>query len=147
MQPQSIADLKSAVPQILEEAPYIDVLILFGSRARGSDTEASDWDFAVLYNEEMRKQYQKGSWAWLRLWTILERVLDLPEDKIDLVDLRTCSDVLAHCIAQDGKVIYEKNVGEFERFQKKALKSESELKAYRQSVREKVYAALQRWKG
>ncbi|PSB67456.1 hypothetical protein C7B61_06060, partial [filamentous cyanobacterium CCP1] len=34
-QPRSLEDLQSALPQILEQAPYIKLLVLFGSRARG----------------------------------------------------------------------------------------------------------------
>jgi len=146
MPPQSFNDLKPVISRILEQVPYLKLLVLFGSRARGDADENSDWDFAVLYDEELRKHYEKGGLDWLRLWTVLEKVLDLPDNKVDVVDLGHCSPLLAHFVARDGTVLFEEEAGEFERFRQRALKSEAELKAYRQAVREKVRSALQKWK-
>ncbi len=146
MPPQSFDDLKSVISCILEQVPYLKLLVLFGSRARGDADENSDWDFAVLYDEELRKHYEKSGLDWLRLWTVLEKVLDLPDNKVDVVDLGHCSPLLAHFVARDGTVLFEEEAGEFERFRQRALKSEAELKAYRHAVREKVRSALQRWK-
>ncbi|MCY7393637.1 MAG: nucleotidyltransferase domain-containing protein, partial [Leptolyngbyaceae cyanobacterium CAN_BIN12] len=60
MPPQAIADLQSAIPQILEQVPYLRLLVLFGSRARGDHFPSSDWDFALLFDEELRQQYEPG---------------------------------------------------------------------------------------
>jgi predicted nucleotidyltransferase len=35
MKPQTIDDLQAAIPKILEQVPYLKLLVLFGSRARG----------------------------------------------------------------------------------------------------------------
>jgi uncharacterized protein len=142
----SIDDLKSKIPQILEQVPYLATLVLFGSRARGEEQEGSDWDLAVFCDEEMRKQYKHDGWGNDRLWFVLGQVLGLTEDEIDLVELRSCSGILAHHIAQDGLVIYEKTAGKFEKFRQAMLKSPSELKLYRQNVRAKVHEALGRWR-
>jgi uncharacterized protein len=74
---------------------------------------------------------KKNSWGWLRGWSIIQRELDLPDDDIDVVDLSKCSNLLAHAIARDGKLLYEKEPGEFEQFRQRALMSGAELKAIR----------------
>lgn len=142
----SLNDLVTLAPLVAEQVPYLQLLMLFGSRARGDSNKESDWDFAVLYDATLRKEYEKEGWDWLRIWKILEDVFDLPENEVDCVILNDCSDIVAHSVAHDGKLLYEKEKGDFERFQKSALKTDSELKAYRQAVRKKVRAALERWK-
>ncbi|MBW4525068.1 MAG: nucleotidyltransferase domain-containing protein [Phormidium tanganyikae FI6-MK23] len=42
MKPQLIADIQAAIPQILEQVPYLKLLVLFGSRARGNGFPSSD---------------------------------------------------------------------------------------------------------
>ena len=50
MPPQSSADIQAAIPQILEQVPYLKLLVLFGSGARGDAFPSSDWDFALLFD-------------------------------------------------------------------------------------------------
>jgi predicted nucleotidyltransferase len=52
-----LADLIAKIPQILEQIPYLKLLVLFGSRARGDHDPKSDWDFAFLCDEELHKQH------------------------------------------------------------------------------------------
>lgn len=142
----SLDDLVTLAPFVAEQVPYLQLLILFGSRARDDSNKESDWDFAVLYDEILREEYEKNGWDWLRIWRILEDVFDLPEDKVDCIILNECSDIIAHTVARDGKLLYEKEKGAFESFQQRASKTNAELKVYRQTVREKVRSALKRWK-
>jgi predicted nucleotidyltransferase len=144
---QSIDDIKVKIPELLQEVPYLKLLVLFGSRATGSHQKDSDWDFALLFDEELRQQYEPGGgWNCYRSWMILQRLLDLGDEEMDWVDLKDASEILAHSIARDGLVLYEKSPGCFEAFQHVALKSQAELKLYRQSVRAKVQDALTRWR-
>jgi uncharacterized protein len=145
MQPQTLDDIKSAIPGILEQVPYLKLAVLFGSRARGDHDASSDWDIAVLYDEDQRKEYEKGGWDWLRGWSILQKELELPDDGIDVVDLGRCSNILSHAIARDSKLIYERELGEFEQFRQRALMGKAELKAFRQEKRLEVRAALKEW--
>ncbi len=141
----SIDDLKLFVPKILEKLPYLKLLILFGSRARGDNNFGSDWDFAVLYDQELRQHYEHGSWDFVKGWIVLEQILQLPEDQIDFVILNECSDLLAHVIARDGKLLYEQESGEFEVFRKKSLKTNSELKQIEQQEKNFLDLELQKW--
>lgn len=126
--------------ELAEKNPYLKLLVLFGSRGRGNNDSNSDWDFAVIYDKKL------SGWDSLEVWSVLAKEFDLPENKIDVVNLEQCSPWLAHAIARDGKLLFEQEHGEFARFKQRSLKSEAELKAYQQAVKEKVRTALQRWK-
>ena len=142
----SIADLKSDLPQILEQVPYLKLLVLFGSRARSDNRASSDWDFALLFDEELRQQYESGGgWYCYRSWGVLQQILGLGDDAIDWVDLKNASELLAHEIAQDGVVIYESEPGIFQQFQQKSLLTPQQLKAIRQEQKAEIAAALQKW--
>ena len=142
-QPQSISDLKSEIPQILAQIPYLKLLVLFGSRARGDNTEFSDWDFAALYDEDIRQQHAQG-WKGFELWNVLIHLLKVGDDDIDLVELQQCSPWIAHSIARDGVILFEAEPNIFREKKKNSLKTEEEQKAYRQAVRVKVQATLKR---
>lgn len=124
-----ILDQKSE--QVSAKIPYLKMLVLFGSRARGDNQENSDWDFAVLYDEELREPILKqNAWRWLEAFHILGEIFGLNDDNMDIVELNRCSPLIAHYVARDGKVIYEKLPGEFENFQRHHLMSDAELKQY-----------------
>ncbi|MFM2432850.1 MAG: hypothetical protein RLZZ511_4064 [Cyanobacteriota bacterium] len=147
MRHESIDDVKAKIPELLEQVPYLKLLVLFGSRARGDNQASSDWDFAMLFDEDLRQQYElRGGWDRYRSLTILQSLLDLGDDEFDWVDLKNAPAITAHCIARDGVVLYENTEGCFESFRQTALKSQAELKMYRQNVRAKVHDALERWR-
>jgi uncharacterized protein len=142
-----MSTLKSlqAVSDTLAEAhPGLNLLVLFGSRARGEDDPSSDWDFAFLSDSDLAN----CSPFWFPgsdLLHTLSHLLHISDEKLDIVNLSNCSEILAHFIARDGQVVYEKTPGAFTQFQHHALKSEAELKAFRHTQRKLVRYALQRW--
>lgn len=146
MKPQTADDLRSAIPKILEQVPYLKLLVLFGSRARGDNFPSSDWDFALLFDEDLRKQYEsRGGWEQFRSWGILQQVLGLGDKEMDWIDLKDASDLLAHAIARDGVVIYEREPGLFEQFRQKSLMTPQQLKAIRREQKATIAAALKQW--
>lgn len=145
MKIQSITDLKECFYQLPEKIPYLKMLVLFGSRATGRTHANSDWDFATLYDEEIRKTLITNPFAWFEVPTIISQVLEIPDNKVDVVELNNCSPIIAHFVARDGKLIYEKEPGEFNNFRKRALKSDLEMKEIRKTLREKIEVGLQRW--
>lgn len=138
-----LSSLTAASIHIAEQHPTLKLLILFGSRARGDHAPSSDWDIAYLSDPSPGKGTTWFPGADLIL-TLSEQG-QIPGDLIDLIDLSTCSDILAHFIAQEGKLIYEREPGEYERFRQQSLKAPAELKQFRQTQRDKVLQALERW--
>jgi uncharacterized protein len=146
MQPVLVTDIRSAIPKILEQVPYLKLLILFGSRARGEHFPSSDWDFALLFDEELRQQYEVGGgWNCYRSWIAIQRVLGLGDDEIDWVDLKSASELLAHAIARDGVVIYESEPDIFSQFRQANLKTDMELKAINRELRDEINRRLKEW--
>jgi predicted nucleotidyltransferase len=141
----TLEELKALSPQFFRKIPYLKMLVLFGSRATGKTHADSDWDFATLYDEEIRKTLSTNPFAWFEVPTIISQILQIPDNKVDVVELNSCSPIIAHFVARDGKLIYEKEPGEFNNFRKRALKSDLEMKEIRKTLREKIEAGLQRW--
>lgn len=137
--------LKAASRTFASVYPELKLLVLFGSRARGENDPLSDWDFAFLLTPEGSASQTPFWFPGAELLSRLSQLLHVSEDIIDLVNLNTCSDILAHFVARDGQVIYEKTPGEFAQFQQQALKTREELKEFRQMQREQVHRALERW--
>ena len=73
-----------------------DRVILFGSRAKGTNTDRSDIDIAVR--------------GVKNIWELQEKLEEIPTlYKIDLVDLDTCKNqLLMEDIEQYGREIYKK---------------------------------------
>ncbi|OZH51424.1 DNA polymerase [Hydrocoleum sp. CS-953] len=146
MKTESFSDLKKLSPQLPEKIPYLKMLVLFGSRARGDTHAKSDWDFAALYDEEIRKKMMgDNAFAWFEVPQKLGDFFNLNSDNIDVVELRNYSSTISHFVARDGKLLYEDKPGLFKDFRKQALKSDLELQEIRKALRAKVEANLQRW--
>ncbi len=128
----SIDDVKAKIPELLEQVPYLKLLVLFGSRARGDNRPSSDWDFALLFDEELRQEYEVGGgWNCYRSWTILQKLLDLGDDEMDWIDLKNASELLAHSIARDSFVIYQDEPSYFYDFQQRSLLNSQRLRLIR----------------
>ncbi|MBO1350474.1 MAG: hypothetical protein EBE86_025250 [Hormoscilla sp. GUM202] len=70
--------------------PDIKLLVLFGSRA--TVHPGSDWDFAVLYDQELLRARMKNSWYWLEIDRLLTQMLpSIPMTKIDVAELNHCN--------------------------------------------------------
>lgn len=126
---------------LLQEIPYLKMLILFGSRARGDTHPNSDWDFAVLYDEELRRKTVEG-FGWFRDIGIIGDCLNLNSDNIDVVEIQNCSELMSHHIARDGKLIYEQEPGLFEDFKKNSLLSQNKIDDIINKSRTRVYQFL-----
>lgn len=128
-----IEELRELSQQLPDKIPYLKMLVLFGSRATGKNQTNSDWDFAVLYDEDKRNYYTKeNTGALFELPILIGEVLQINSDQIDIVELNHCSWLVSHFVARDGILIFEKDFGGFEYFRLTSLRSESELKKFRQ---------------
>jgi predicted nucleotidyltransferase len=140
-----LEQLRAANQTFALEHPDLRMLVLFGSRARGEEDPSSDWDFAFLSDPDHSVNRKPFWFPGSELLGTLSNLLHISNDEIDIVDLSGCPDILAHFVARDGQLIYERTPGEFTQFQQRALKTKSALKEFRHSQREQVRQALQRW--
>ncbi|MEH2166938.1 MAG: nucleotidyltransferase domain-containing protein [Nostoc sp.] len=146
MKTPTITELRELAQQLPEKIPYLKMLILFGSRATGNINAKSDWDFAVLCDQEKREAYVKDNgFLWFELPMVLGKQFNINSDQIDILELNHCSWLIAHFVARDGIMMFEKYPGEFETFRLNSLKSESELKKFRQEQHKKIEIALDKW--
>lgn len=88
-----------AIRSYLSTAP-IDKVWLFGSFARGEQTEQSDIDLLV--------QFTKGIRLGLRYFRILNDLEALSKRKIDLVEISTLDARVAPFVNKDCILIYER---------------------------------------
>jgi uncharacterized protein len=146
MNTQSLFDMKILASRLPEKIPYLKMLVLFGSRATGKTHAKSDWDFATLYDENKRKAcIGDRAFAWFEVPQNLGEVFEINSDEIDVVELNRCSSLIAHFVARDGKLLYESEPGEFERFKQNALMSDLELKQTEWELRNQVELFLKEW--
>jgi len=87
----------------------LELLVLFGSRARGEARHGSDWDFGYLADKRFDP-----------LDLLPPLVTALGTDRIDLVDLRRAGALLRFRAARDGRPIFEARPGRFQEFQLEA---------------------------
>ncbi len=84
-------------------------------------------------------------YGFIEAYSVISKVLGINSDDIDIVDLGNCSEILAHRIARDGVLLYEKNKGLFTSFQKKALMSDIQVQQSRRARIDNIKLSLKRW--
>jgi len=77
----------------------IKLIILFGSRAKGTAGKTSDYDVAVLADRPLQLEDKFG------LSQDLAKEYGYNEDKIEIVDLWSAPPLLQHEIAKHGKLL------------------------------------------
>jgi predicted nucleotidyltransferase len=94
-----------------QKFPELRLLVLHGSRARGTFHVGSDWDFGYLADRGLDELGLRASLS-----------LSLGTNDVDLVDLRRASAVLRYRVAAEGKSVLERKGDEFERFALDAIR-------------------------
>ncbi len=98
----SIDTLKNAFTSA--EADFIEVALLFGSRALERQHPRSDYDFALLMNENSDAPWGVKAKAY----NLIEDLLGLDSCDIDIVDLKNADPVVKESI-KEGYVILKGN--------------------------------------
>ncbi len=146
MKTPTIEELKVLSQKLPEKIPYLKMLILFGSRARGDTHAKSDWDFAALYDRKIRDEFCKDSgFGWFEVPGIIEEVFSINSDNINIVELSRASPLIAHFVARDGKLLYEKEPGEFDRFKQQSLMSDLEMQDLEHNLRQRINKFTKDW--
>ena len=89
-----------ALTEKLKQYPYVQKVMLYGSRARGDEDERSDIDLAVTCPGATRQE-------WTHLWSEAEDMRTLYF--IDLVRLDEASEGLQKRILDEGITLYERH--------------------------------------
>ena len=106
--PDSIFD---ALASTARAARGLDLLILYGSRARGGARGGADWDFGYLADETAD------------LPALLAALVEvLQDDRVDLVDLRRASGLLRYRVARDGRLVHESAADLFDSYRLEAVR-------------------------
>jgi len=86
----------TGLARMAHATPGLQLLLLFGSRARGEARPDSDWDFGYLAEPNVD------------LPALLSAIIDtVGSDRVDLVDLSRAGGLLRFRAARDGRVIME----------------------------------------
>ncbi len=80
------------------------MVVLFGSQVNGNANKNSDYDITVLTVRE--KNIAKNLKDYNEVLFFLVEALQIPEEKIDLTDLRTADPLLLHEIFENSELIY-----------------------------------------
>jgi len=96
------------VIQMAEKSSNIDVLWIYGSRAKLTAQENSDYDFAVAFASMPKNAWDKRLQSEMLALDWCES-LDLPEKKISVADINQVPLPLAMSIITTGKVLLVKN--------------------------------------
>ena len=119
--PDSVLD---AVAATARATAGLDLLILFGSRARGNARPGADWDFGYLADAAADIP-----------GLLAAQVEALEDDRIDLVDLDRASGLLRYRAARDELLVYEATPELFDRYRLQAAQSGATTRRFRTRVR------------
>jgi predicted nucleotidyltransferase len=110
----------------------LDLIVMFGSQARGQSTSNSDTDIAVRSSRELSRDDE------LQIATALDKLFL----NVDLCDIRKASPLLLGAIGQDAKLIYQRGESLLEEFKIFAWNQYMDFKPQLDLVRERNKAAI-----
>ena len=82
---------------LISKLPHLKLIYLFGSQVNNTATSHSDIDIAVLCD---------GSLEPLKLWEFSQQLAIKFNRDVDLIDLASCSTVLAMQVIQNGVLLF-----------------------------------------
>ncbi len=100
-------DMAANLIELAQQDRCITALWLYGSRALGNEHAESDYDLAVLFADwcanalERRLRPEELALEW-------QQQCGLPDDKLSIVDIGSCSIPLAWSVLTQGKLLVDK---------------------------------------
>jgi predicted nucleotidyltransferase len=110
----------------------LNLIVMFGSRARGQSTANSDTDIAVRSTRGLSREDE------LQIATALDRLFP----NVDLCDIRKASPLLLGAIGQDAKLLYQQHESLFEEFKIFAWNQYMDFKPQLDLIRERNRAHI-----
>ena len=95
----------------------VDLIVLFGSRAKGRQTPTSDWDLGITFRQKPNQPLRL-----FELDALLAPLVGCSSDVIDVVDLEHCSYLLQRVVTEEGRLLFERRPGLFLSFCSRAIR-------------------------
>jgi predicted nucleotidyltransferase len=108
-----------------ESQADVAVAFLFGSRAR-EESSPSDWDFALCFNGDGFTQLERLA-RLEQLKSGLAEKLQVPAQRIDLVDLNRAPLGLRITVAEEGRILKGSRSLDLFRFYQRAWRAQEEF--------------------
>jgi predicted nucleotidyltransferase len=124
---------RDRLADIGNECPEVRLIVLFGSVALGRARADSDVDIGVVCDRAADLD---------ALYVALAPRLQT--GRLDLVDLTHAGPLLAFQVARSGLLLFERELGEFRRFQSLASRRYADTKKLRDAQRRAIQAFLER---
>ena len=96
----SLEELKNGFSS--QPLKYIDIALLFGSRAIGEEHARSDYDFAILVRDD---SIDEGWGVYSKVWSDVAQVFGLNEVDYDIIDLSKVTAEMRSSIKKGYKVL------------------------------------------
>jgi len=125
-------EITSKIIDILKDIDK-DFIYIFGSISKGVSTESSDVDIAF---------YSKKDYDPFEIFMLAQDISREIRREVDLVQLRMSSTVFQKEVVEHGRVIYEKDRGEREKFEILVFKKYARLNEERMKIIENYGADL-----
>jgi len=90
----------SAIKQVLQAQPGLELAVLVGSQAEGRAHSDSDWDIAIQWNRQMTVKDNLANTETLR--RKLATAAGVTEDFIDLIDMPRAGLAMRALVAEEG---------------------------------------------
>jgi len=103
-----------ALRTLLAAEPGLLFAVLVSSRANGQTHPGSDWDIALQWDFALPWLDVLGRTETLRRQ--LAHALQVPEQAVDLIELRRANLAMRAAVAEEGVVLYGDNTLDWERF-------------------------------
>jgi predicted nucleotidyltransferase len=112
----------------------LDLIVLFGSRAKGRAVAQSDMDVAVLLGPAARRRLDRRPPVWeLDIAGELADALG-GSHEVDFVCLNRASPLLQFAVARHGIVLYKRRPGAFSRFRLYAARQFDDHRKYYEAM-------------
>jgi predicted nucleotidyltransferase len=133
MQPADVSAARERLTREVRDVSGLDLLLLYGSRARGDAHPMSDWDVGYL-----------GSPSLDAAGLVASLVTVLGTDRVDVVDLARAGGLLRFRAARDGALVFERAPGLADAFRLEAARFWCDVEPVLRHGYERVLARLGR---
>lgn len=106
--PDRLSPSLAAIVARLRRVAPVERVILFGSRARGDHDDHSDWDLCVLLDDDIPSGRSTPVSLWAAVRDLGTSIQLVPMRRSVFEARRLDINALAHDVAEDGIVLYDK---------------------------------------